>query len=277
VRAALAQADEVLVVDDGSPDATQREAREAGARVIEVSGRSAAHARNVGWAEAKHEIVLFTDSDAQPAPGWADALVAALKDPEVAIVGGPIGSLATTRFGRVYHRMYEGIDARNFHDGSAYLPGMNLGVRKALQGRLRFRDDLPGAQCEDVDFLMRAAAMGLRIRFVPEAVVLHHQPSSWSELVEQERRHGMGRARLVALHDELRRPWHTDAWWKWLALSTVGAPIHVIAGLRRLKRIDLPVLALHVVRMGIGDYGYLEGVRALRREAARRAAAARAP
>ncbi|MFA5862434.1 MAG: glycosyltransferase [Candidatus Thermoplasmatota archaeon] len=264
IAAVWPQVDEVLVVDDGSTDATRDIAREQGATVIQVQGRSAGHARNVGWQRARNEIVLFTDSDAVPTPSWAAMLARAFEEPDVLIAGGSVGSLSETRFGRLYHRMYVGLDAANFHDGSVYLPGMNLAVRKSLYERVRFSDALPGAQCEDVDFEMRAAALGIRPRFVPEAVVLHHQPADFGEFVEQELRHGEGRARLVRLHPELKRLWHTDRVWKWFLMSTVGASAHVLYALRRTKRFDVPLLVLHVLRMAIGDHGFLRGTRKLR-------------
>ena len=62
---------EVIVVDDGSTDATAERAEERGARVIRAGGTGyAGGARNRGWDAATGDVVVFLDSDAIPHPGW---------------------------------------------------------------------------------------------------------------------------------------------------------------------------------------------------------------
>jgi dolichol-phosphate mannosyltransferase len=75
---------EVLVVDDGSADATAEVARAAGARV--VPGRplpegwtGKAWALQQGIEAARGELVLHVDADARPRPGLARALAAAAR------------------------------------------------------------------------------------------------------------------------------------------------------------------------------------------------------
>ncbi len=73
---------EVLVVDDGSSDATAAIARAAGARVVDGAPLPAgwtgkAWALQQGIEAARGELVLHVDADARPAPGLARALVAA--------------------------------------------------------------------------------------------------------------------------------------------------------------------------------------------------------
>ena len=80
--------DEVIVVDDGSTDATAAVAAARGARVVQTDGGGfAGAARNRGWDEATGDIVVFLDSDAIPGLGWGAGLRRALDDFPGAIVG----------------------------------------------------------------------------------------------------------------------------------------------------------------------------------------------
>ena len=54
---------EILVVDDGSQDATARIARALGARVISQTNAGVSAARNRGLAEAKGDWIAFVDAD----------------------------------------------------------------------------------------------------------------------------------------------------------------------------------------------------------------------
>ncbi|HEV3000586.1 MAG TPA: glycosyltransferase family A protein, partial [Solirubrobacteraceae bacterium] len=67
---------EVIVVDNGSRDATAAVAREGGARVVTEPVANRARARNAGIAAARAPLVAFTDADCVAAPGWLEALLA---------------------------------------------------------------------------------------------------------------------------------------------------------------------------------------------------------
>lgn len=60
---AVAEAYEVIVVDDGSTDATFSIARQHGARVLRVEHRHIAAARNAGAREARGDVFFFVDAD----------------------------------------------------------------------------------------------------------------------------------------------------------------------------------------------------------------------
>ncbi|TMD18575.1 MAG: glycosyltransferase, partial [Chloroflexi bacterium] len=61
---------EVIVVDDGSSDATAAIAREYDCRLIQTENRGLGSARNTGLREATGEIVAYIDDDAYPDPHW---------------------------------------------------------------------------------------------------------------------------------------------------------------------------------------------------------------
>jgi len=78
LRPALAEADEVIVVDGGSSDATVAVAEAAGARVLAEAKRGRASQMNDGAAAASGDILLFLHADTRLPPGWASAVRAAL-------------------------------------------------------------------------------------------------------------------------------------------------------------------------------------------------------
>ena len=86
----IAQALEIVVVDDGSTDDTSAVARSHGAVVIrhEVN-RGLSAARNSGVRAASAPIVAFLDDDCRPAPDWAERLLSAY-DEDVMGVGSRI-------------------------------------------------------------------------------------------------------------------------------------------------------------------------------------------
>lgn len=84
---------EVIVVDDSSTDATAAIARAHGARVVHVSVRHIAAARNAGAAAASGDRLLFVDADTLVSRTVIDAAMLALD-------GGAAGGSTAVRFAR---------------------------------------------------------------------------------------------------------------------------------------------------------------------------------
>lgn len=87
---ALAEPPEVLVVDDGSRDATALVARQHGARVLSFAGnRGKGHALLAGFAALRGEFdaVVTLDADGQHPPGCFPAFVAAAQEGAELVLG----------------------------------------------------------------------------------------------------------------------------------------------------------------------------------------------
>ena len=59
----------IILVNDGSRDATAEIARKLGVEVIHGTGRGAAAARNMGWLAATTDLIWFIDADCIPDHG----------------------------------------------------------------------------------------------------------------------------------------------------------------------------------------------------------------
>jgi glycosyltransferase involved in cell wall biosynthesis len=107
---------EIIVVDDGSADATAKVAETAGARVCRLDrNRGKGRALRAGIAEARGELLVFLDGDGQDLPEDIPLLLEAL-DPSVAMVigsrflrAGQFGEGAITPLNRAGTRMLTGV------------------------------------------------------------------------------------------------------------------------------------------------------------------------
>jgi glycosyltransferase involved in cell wall biosynthesis/GT2 family glycosyltransferase len=90
---------DVVIVDNDSSDATAEVAAELAGRsngvvrVVREPRGGLCHARNTGAAAAHHDLLLYIDDDARPAPGWLNRISWVLSRPGVANAGGPICAL----------------------------------------------------------------------------------------------------------------------------------------------------------------------------------------
>jgi glycosyltransferase involved in cell wall biosynthesis len=75
-------ADEIIVVDNGSTDATADVAREAGARVVVEPLRGIWPATSAGFDSATGEVLARLDADSLPAPGWLAEIEYRMSQPD---------------------------------------------------------------------------------------------------------------------------------------------------------------------------------------------------
>ena len=203
---------EIVVVDDGSTDATSDAAREAGAdRVLRVPHGGPAAARNAGIESARGEIVLFTDADCEPAEEWIARMVAPLDNPQVMGVKGTyrtkqpslIARLVQLEFDIRYERMAE-LPRIDFVDTYAAAYRRALFVQHGLF-------DTAYIAAEDVDLSFRLAQAGHWLVFAPDAWVWHRHPATLWRYLARKARFGYWRAMLyVRYPDKITGDAHTD-------------------------------------------------------------------
>lgn len=165
----------VIVVDDGSVDGTGEVAAAAGAEVIRGGGDGPARARNLGVAAARTELVIFTDADCTPQPGFVAALLAPFADPDVAGAKGTYLTRQRSWVARFVQVEYEERYARmarleriDFVD--TYAAAYRRAVLDAVGGfDERYR--LPSTEDQELSF--RVVAAGHALVFAPAARVAH--------------------------------------------------------------------------------------------------------
>lgn len=176
VREVLAQGvDDVVVVDNGSRDATAQQALAAGARVIAEPRRGYGRACATGVASVRSDtdIVCFLDGDGSDVPGFLSAIVTpvALGNADF-VMGSRLrgyrepGSMTPQQIiaGRIAGALMRAVYGVTFSDMSPF-----RAIRIETLRHLQMRETTYGWNLE---MQMRAAAAGLRIL---EIAVDHRQ------------------------------------------------------------------------------------------------------
>jgi mycofactocin system glycosyltransferase len=225
---------ELLVVDDGSRDASREVALALGAGVISSGGcgRGPAAARNRGAAAAGGEVLAFLDSDCTASATWLLELAGHFEAPEVVAVGGRVDGLhAASRLDRYEAEMSSlclGARGRSGQGGNDtfYLPSCNLLVRRrAFEAAGGFREALHVG--EDVDLTWRLRDLGGRIVYTPTGRVCHEHRSRAGAFLRRRFQYGTSEGLLQRLHPERRKRLVLPAA---LALATVLVAAALLAG-----------------------------------------------
>jgi GT2 family glycosyltransferase len=225
---------EVILVDDGSTDATARivfTGRDGGAEGPESEGetyplfsdnagalahfahlRYLRHAKNAGLSAARNtgiaastgEIIAFTDSDCRVDEDWLFYLVGELLNREYAAMGGPnllppddsaVGAAVMVSPGGPAHVMLDDHQAE-------HIPGCNMAFwRTALEAIGGF-DTIFTKAGDDVDVCWRLEQAGYKIGYSPAALVWHYRRSNLGAYLSQQHGYGKAEALLVRKHPE---------------------------------------------------------------------------
>jgi cellulose synthase/poly-beta-1,6-N-acetylglucosamine synthase-like glycosyltransferase len=167
---------EIIVVNDGSTDQTAEVARGHDVRLLRQPHAGPAAARNRGAANARGDLLLFTDADCAPTTTWIERLTDPFDDPEIV---GAKGTYRTRQQGLVarfvqleYEHKYTRMARQETIDFvDTYSAAYRRDVFLANGG---FDTIFPTISVEDQELSFRLTRKGHRMVFVPDAVVYHH-------------------------------------------------------------------------------------------------------
>ncbi len=193
---------EVLVVDDGSHNPPREAVAEfhgsLGVRLIAHVNTGPAGARNLGATQAVGEFLAFTDDDCEPDAGWLKALALHLSSTPHRIIGGrtlnslphnPYSETSQAIIDVVYeHFNANPVDARFFASNNLAISAEHFRELKGF--------DQAFVTSEDRDLCARGLAHGLKLSYVPEAIIHHAHRLTLRSLWRQHFGYGRGALRF---------------------------------------------------------------------------------
>jgi GT2 family glycosyltransferase len=213
---------EVIVVDDGSDTPLAPKVLPFGAhlrlRLIEQKNSGPARARNTGAKHAAGVLLVFTDDDCEPAPGWLAALHAQFQRyPNRAIGGETVNALPENPYSSAsqllvdylyeYYAAAAAAPADGAPAGPPFFTSNNLAVPAALFHEVGgFDDSFPLAAGEDRELCDRWQERGYRLLRAPDAIVRHAHRLSLRTFWRQHMNYGRGAFHLRQARISRGRP-----------------------------------------------------------------------
>jgi GT2 family glycosyltransferase len=130
-------------------------------RYLHLSEKSLPKSRNTGITAVTGDIILFVDDDVEPLPGFLKAHVEAFSDPAVWGTTGPVFDPSGPRI------------VLSEHDAN-WMPGCNMAIRASALMMVGSFNPIFEIHCDDAEMSHRLKAAGGRLRYVPQAQLIHH-------------------------------------------------------------------------------------------------------
>ena len=197
----------IIVVDDGSTDATAEIARKHGVTVVIGKKKGAGAARNAGMAQGNSELVAFLDAHCCVDRDWLRLLADRFSAPGIGGCQAAIEHRANHRKIQRYietsgaftaERIVEATISGRKHLFPWILSGCSMYRRQAVEQAGGFNETLPA--CEDVDLSWRVLLLGFELTHEPKAACVHFDDNSWHGFLRKNYSYGKGAALLAHMY-----------------------------------------------------------------------------
>jgi glycosyltransferase involved in cell wall biosynthesis len=199
---------EILVVDNGSTDGTQRVVERYPVTLLsETARRSSYAARNRGIAASRGELLAFIDSDCVARPDWLGALCEGADDPAYGAFAGEVVAYEPVSRAERFQarRRVEQHAAMLRHPYLPCVTTSNVAYRRAVLDQIGpFDAGLRSGGDVDLAWRMQERTP-LRIAYRPAAIVAHRNRSTFGAMWRQRRLFGEGIAALERRHPAFHR------------------------------------------------------------------------
>lgn len=203
---------EIMLVDDGSSDLTQKlgthlAERYDNVQLLTKSNGGKASALNAGIARTRGSIVICMDADSMFPTTTVEQLVLSFQDPDIDAIGGNV---------RVANRT----NTMGRHQAAEYISGLtiqrrtfaHLGCMQVISGALgAFRRDAletiggysEDTIVEDMDITVSLAKAGLNVSYNPDAIAYTEAPERVGDFLKQRYRWTFGSFQVAAKHRDM--------------------------------------------------------------------------
>lgn len=206
---------EILLVDNGSTDATREIIGQYPVTYLSEPRRGPSIARNRGIEASRGDIVAFTDADCVVSGAWIREMVGAFRGEGTAGVAGEILPYPPNTPAERYAAKIRHLSPERYlrRDTFPFAVTANLAfVRSVFETIGLFDTDAPRGG-ESTDFCTRFfRGTGGRLVLARKAIVFHRHRSTARELFQQQWGYGRGHAYLyIKYHDEIPWGWRKTA------------------------------------------------------------------
>ncbi|MGA2112726.1 MAG: glycosyltransferase [Anaerolineales bacterium] len=193
---------EIIVVDDGSTDATPEVAANHGVRLVRIAAQGPAAARNAGAELARGQLLVFTEADCVPTRDFLERMAGAFIDPDVVAAQGAFLSFQTdliplfvqSEQGYQYWRM-EAMASINAID--LFAAAFKKSIFLLNRG---FDPGFAAGGMEGRELAYRLAQKGYRMVFAPSALVYRRHALTLRPYLSEKFRNSYWRAHLLGWH-----------------------------------------------------------------------------